>query len=214
MTYRVYVGKRSVVVTEVRQIVFVSFNHIFLPNLIFLSLGQRRLLSLPPFNLLSHLVLDPANFTLMLTYFRFRFTDMLSRVKVSQIKSNFIFLSSGLSVPKDDKWLISISHGLSLVSIIISRPIIWKHIEVVWLARSVGMRECGLSRDGSFYCNVFYFFHHSFCVESWFVLCHMFKDRCKWAFMSATVIISIFILNESVRFLLYCVVRQMHKQIV
>ena len=124
MTYRVYVGKRSMVVTEVRQIVFVSLNHIFLPNLIFLSLGQRRLLSLPPFNLLSHLVLDPANFTLVLTYFRFRFTDMLSRVKVSQIKSNFIFLSSGLSVPKDDKWLISISHGLSLVSIIISRPII------------------------------------------------------------------------------------------
>jgi hypothetical protein len=64
MTYRVYVGKRSVVMTEVRQIVFVSLNHIFLPNLIFLSLGQRRLLSLPPFNLLSHLVLDPANFTL------------------------------------------------------------------------------------------------------------------------------------------------------
>ena len=56
MTYRVYVGKRSVVVTEVRQIVFVSLDHIFLPNLIFLSLGQWRFFSLTPLNLFRHVV--------------------------------------------------------------------------------------------------------------------------------------------------------------
>ena len=52
-------------------------------------------------------------------------------------------------------------------------------LEVVWLARSVGVRECWLGGDGSFNCDVLNFFHHGFCVESGLVLCHMVKYRCQ-----------------------------------
>ena len=47
------------------------------------------------------------------TYFFFRLMDRLSRWKVSCIRSNLTLLSKGLSVPKLDKWLTSMSHGLS-----------------------------------------------------------------------------------------------------
>ena len=76
----------------------------------------------------SFFVLHRLNIT-WCTYFFFLFTDRLSKVKVSQIKSNFIFLSKGLSVPNDERWFISINHGFRLLSIIMSRPNIWKHIE-------------------------------------------------------------------------------------
>ena len=36
-------------------------------------------------------------------YFLLRLTDKFKSVNVSQIRSNFIFLSSGLSVPNEDK---------------------------------------------------------------------------------------------------------------
>ena len=37
------------------------------------------------------------------TYFFFRLTDKLSRLKVSQMRSNLTFLSSGLSVPNEER---------------------------------------------------------------------------------------------------------------
>jgi hypothetical protein len=58
----------------------------------------------------------------ILTYFLLRLTDRFNKWNVSQIKSNFIFLSRGLSVPKEDKQLISINHGFSLESIMTSKP--------------------------------------------------------------------------------------------
>lgn len=39
--------------------------------------------------------------------------DRFNKWKVSQMRSNLTLLSRGLSVPKLDKWLTSISHGFS-----------------------------------------------------------------------------------------------------
>lgn len=63
------------------------------------------------------------------TYFFFLFSDIFSMLKVSQTRSNLTFLSRGESVWNELRWLISMSHGFSFWSIIISMPKIWKQHE-------------------------------------------------------------------------------------
>lgn len=57
-----------------------------------------------------------------LAYFFLRLIERLSRWNVSVTRSYLIFLSSGESVPKLDRWLTSISQGFKLASIMISSP--------------------------------------------------------------------------------------------
>lgn len=117
---------------SIRFFVLISQDHVLLSNFFLHLLRELTILMHPFTESISLFFFWPEkekkskgnSNKILRTYFNFLFTDRFSKVNVSQIKSNLIFLSRGESVPNEDKWLTSISHGLIFSSIMMSKPII------------------------------------------------------------------------------------------
>lgn len=86
-------------------------------------------------------------------------------------------------------------------------------LQVIRQCRSVRMRHLRLNRNCCFNSYVLNLAHHLLRVEPWLVLCDGLKHRCQWPLMSWVVVL-IFVVHKIIWFLLYCVVGQVHEEIV
>ena len=135
VTYAVWIRVGPPISATVPAVPDVSVVHILSSDFFLLLLGEGCFFMHPPAELVGSFSLGPIrnevqeeledteNYNgFFSAYFFLRLTDRFSKLKVSQMRSNLTFLSSGLSVPKEDKWFTSMSHGLSFWSIMTSMP--------------------------------------------------------------------------------------------
>ena len=115
-----------------------------LSDLVLLKLVGPLFSHLSAVKALYLLLLQPISFILLLTYFFLFLTLRLRMVKVSVMRSSLIFLSRGLSVPKEARAFTSRTRGLSFDGFfllrvkIISKPNTSKDRE---FSRSSGWHE-------------------------------------------------------------------------